>query len=183
MRVVKHWNRLPREAVDAPSLQSQVGWSSEQPGLVEDVPTHGSGVGTRWSSMSLPTQTILWLCDSMILPQTPSRGSHRLAGDCWVTDTISCLAVPHETGRNYMASPVCPSLYFSLTSFTFPTQCLLSAASSPRSCSTAHVLHGYTPGFRWHGWEITPYHVHVACSLPLWLCLFQGTKMGLLSLR
>jgi len=25
----------------------QVGWSSKQPGLVEDVPAHGSGVGTR----------------------------------------------------------------------------------------------------------------------------------------
>jgi len=29
------------------SAQSQVGWSSEQPGLVEDVPAHGRGVGTR----------------------------------------------------------------------------------------------------------------------------------------
>jgi len=49
MRVVKHWNRLPREAVAAPlpgSVQGQVGWSSEQPGLVEDVPAHGRGVGT-----------------------------------------------------------------------------------------------------------------------------------------
>jgi len=40
MRVVKHWNRLPREAVAATfpgSVQGQVGWSSEKPGLVEDV--------------------------------------------------------------------------------------------------------------------------------------------------
>ena len=29
------------------SVQGQVGWSSEQPGLVEDVPAHGRGVGTR----------------------------------------------------------------------------------------------------------------------------------------
>jgi len=29
------------------SAQGQVGWSSEQPGLVEDVPAHGRGVGTR----------------------------------------------------------------------------------------------------------------------------------------
>jgi len=29
------------------SVQGQVGCSSEQPGLVEGVPAHGSGVGTR----------------------------------------------------------------------------------------------------------------------------------------
>jgi len=28
-------------------VQGQVGWSSEQPGLVENVPAHGRGVGTR----------------------------------------------------------------------------------------------------------------------------------------
>jgi len=29
------------------SVQGQVGWSSEQPGLVEDVPAHDRQVGTR----------------------------------------------------------------------------------------------------------------------------------------
>jgi len=29
------------------SVQDEVGWSSEQPGLVEDVPAYGRGVGTR----------------------------------------------------------------------------------------------------------------------------------------
>ena len=29
------------------SVQGQVGWGFEQPGLVEGVPAHGSGVGTR----------------------------------------------------------------------------------------------------------------------------------------
>jgi len=60
MRVVRPWPRLPREAVDAPSLasaQGQVGWSSEHPGLVEDVPAHGRGAGTRRSLRSLPTLT------------------------------------------------------------------------------------------------------------------------------
>jgi len=49
MRVVKHWPRLPREAVVAPSLEvfEASGWSSAQPGLVEGVPAHGRGVGTR----------------------------------------------------------------------------------------------------------------------------------------
>ena len=72
MRVVKQWNRLPREQRSCryPLLrivQGQVGWSSEQPGLVEDVPAHGRGIGTRWSLRSLPTLTILWFYDSMIL--------------------------------------------------------------------------------------------------------------------
>ena len=35
-------------------VQGQVGWSSEQPDLVEDVPAHGRGSGTRWSLRSLP---------------------------------------------------------------------------------------------------------------------------------
>jgi len=48
VRVVKHWHRFPREAVAAPSLEVfKVGWSSEQPGLVEDVPANGRGAGTR----------------------------------------------------------------------------------------------------------------------------------------
>jgi len=50
MRGVKHWNRWPREVVNANlpgRVQGQVGWSSEQPGLVEDVPAYGRGVGTR----------------------------------------------------------------------------------------------------------------------------------------
>jgi len=48
MRVVKHWHRLPREAVEAPipgDIQGQVGQGSEQPGLVEDVPARCRGLG------------------------------------------------------------------------------------------------------------------------------------------
>jgi len=50
VRVVRPWHRYPREAVAAPSLadvEGQVGRGFEQPGLVEGVPGHGSGVGTR----------------------------------------------------------------------------------------------------------------------------------------
>ena len=43
MMVVRHWNRLSREIVAAPSLevQGQAGWGFEQPGLMEGVPAHG----------------------------------------------------------------------------------------------------------------------------------------------
>ena len=43
----------------AGNVQGQAGWGFEQLGLVEGVPAHGRGVGTRWSLGSLPTQTIL----------------------------------------------------------------------------------------------------------------------------
>ena len=47
VRVVRHWNKLPRKGVDAESVQGQVGWGFEQPGLVEGVPAQGWAVGTR----------------------------------------------------------------------------------------------------------------------------------------
>ena len=46
----RHWNRLLREVANASSLEtfSQVGWASEQPHLVEDVPAHCRGLWTKW---------------------------------------------------------------------------------------------------------------------------------------
>jgi len=43
--VVTHWNRLPKEAVDAPSLEAFK--ASGQPGLVVGNPAHSKGVETR----------------------------------------------------------------------------------------------------------------------------------------
>jgi len=44
------WEQVAQRSCGCPlpgSVQGQAGWSSEQPGLVEDVPAHGRGVGTR----------------------------------------------------------------------------------------------------------------------------------------
>ena len=49
-RVVTHWNRLPKEVVDATipgGIQGQAGCGSGQPGLVVGNPAHGRGVETR----------------------------------------------------------------------------------------------------------------------------------------
>jgi len=47
------------------SIQDQAVWGFEQLRLGGGVPAYSRGVGTRWSWRSLPTQTILWLYDSM----------------------------------------------------------------------------------------------------------------------
>jgi len=71
--VVRHWHRLLREVVEAPSLETfkelacddmvhsecQVGQGSEQPDLVEDVPAYCRGVGLDDLERSFPTPTVL----------------------------------------------------------------------------------------------------------------------------
>ena len=59
-RVVKHWNRLPKEVVDAPSLEAlKAACGSGQPGLVVGDPAHSRGVETQRSLCSLSAQAIL----------------------------------------------------------------------------------------------------------------------------
>ena len=47
------------------SVQGQAGCGFEKPVVVGGVPACGRSVGTRWSLRSLPTQTILWVYDSV----------------------------------------------------------------------------------------------------------------------
>ena len=70
MRVVRPWHKLPRETVGAPSLEvlkNKVDGFG-QPGLVGDVPAMVPAmVGIGWALRSFPPQTILEVCDFMIL--------------------------------------------------------------------------------------------------------------------
>jgi len=57
VRVVRHWNRLPRGAVDVPSLenfQGEAGPRCGQPDLTVDVPVHCKGL--EWMTLKGPFQ-------------------------------------------------------------------------------------------------------------------------------
>ena len=49
IRVVEHWNRLPRQRGNRSpitgDIQGQAGWGSDQPHLAVGVAIHGKGVG------------------------------------------------------------------------------------------------------------------------------------------
>ena len=54
---LEHWNRLPRETVDAPSLEvfkASLAGGFEQPGLVEGVPAHDR-VGRNYKINKVPS--------------------------------------------------------------------------------------------------------------------------------
>lgn len=61
MKLVKSYSRLPREVVDALSMEIIKATldRAEQPDLVEDIPAHCRGVGLDDIERFLPTQTIL----------------------------------------------------------------------------------------------------------------------------
>jgi len=69
MRVAKHWPRLPREVVDAPSLGIfQARLDGALSTLIQvKMSLLTAGFGLDGLERSLPTQTILRFCDSVVL--------------------------------------------------------------------------------------------------------------------
>ena len=108
VRLLRHWHRVPREAVAAPSpgsVQGQVGQRGlKQPALVESVPAHGWG--WNWRSFQVPSNTnqsgILGFCDSIDIVQSPRGRGMRCCCSCesclWHTSTsVLSLRAPAQT--------------------------------------------------------------------------------------
>lgn len=61
VRVMKHWNRLPTEAMDTPLLEAfmaRLDGALRTSGPVRGAPAHGGGVRTRYYSMSFLTRAV-----------------------------------------------------------------------------------------------------------------------------
>ena len=68
-RLLRNWYRLPREAVDAPSLEvskTRLDGDLEASSGQWQQGVSGQGGGTGWSLCSLLTQAILCFCDSIL---------------------------------------------------------------------------------------------------------------------
>lgn len=68
MRAVRQWNRLPRGAVDTPSMgvfKVRLLWVFEQSGLVKVDSVYCREVGRYELQRSFPTKNILWFDDSI----------------------------------------------------------------------------------------------------------------------
>lgn len=56
----QHGQTEQKSAQNTITAAGQIGWSFEQPGMVEYVPAHVREGGTRYSLRRLPTQIVLW---------------------------------------------------------------------------------------------------------------------------
>jgi len=91
--------------------------------LVEDVPAHGRGVGTRWSLRSLPTLTILWYL------RAKDAGSHRGGDSHWATQW------ENSESQVSQFSPEMPPLQRGVRMEPGPLQHLPDALSADRPAS------------------------------------------------
>ena len=74
-RVMTHWNRLPKEAVDAPSLEAfkaRLDVALGSLGCWLATLHIAGGVGTGWSLWSFSAQAILWFYE---IQQLPANGA------------------------------------------------------------------------------------------------------------
>ena len=80
LRVTEHWNRLPREVVESPSLEIFKTHLDKVLCSLLQVTLLRQGVGLDDPQRSLPTPTSLWFCDH---PFTPYHGSSQLNQPSW----------------------------------------------------------------------------------------------------
>ena len=59
--VTEHWNRLPREVMESPSLEIFKTFLEKSCAMWSKLPCFGRGIGVDDAQRSLPTPTILWL--------------------------------------------------------------------------------------------------------------------------
>jgi len=130
--------QVAQRSCDCPlpgSVQGQVGWSSEQPGLAKDVPADGRGVGTRWSLRSVPTLTIVWFYDSLILLCSVTREGWHAAEVCQQQRCNQCYPLPGAPALLLTAPKAWLSLLRDSSASRKNTQLLLQSGSLGRGIS------------------------------------------------
>lgn len=75
--MLRHSKVAQRNCLITGSVQSQIWWGFEKSGLVEAVPAHDSGAGTRWSLRSFQNQSILWFCDPKLTASMWKEGKRQ----------------------------------------------------------------------------------------------------------
>ena len=127
MRVVRHWNKLSREVgahtLGGSSVQGQVGWGFEQPGLVECVSAHGRGLGTSWFYGPFQLKPF---CDSMIRHEVSDSLTSELPKEEWQSWPMQ---LTHRGTRLLLQSRDTGHLGGPVVSCIFPSCCARSCRS------------------------------------------------------
>jgi len=100
MRVVRQWTRLPREVVDAPSLEV---FKARLDGTLANLPSgwhpclRQGRVEGRWSLSSLPILAILWFCDSFLSAMFCSLAINMRSNKLWQCQLFQAFGLLVET--------------------------------------------------------------------------------------